>query len=134
MGRTIAIKGEEYEEIPGESFAASKAVVDMWIKLGRPQTPFTEAGTKIMNLIIAVWEDLYPRDRIQWLAERTEYKLNEKSIGEQVRTHTGRSLASYPYPIFAMMQAVFKGFDPAKRENCMKMVQIWPMFMFANKR
>lgn len=86
-----------------------------------------------MDLIIAVWEDLYPVDRETWYAERKRYKTAELSINEQVAKGTGRSLASYPMPIFKLMQVVFRGFDPAERKNCIRMVRKWPMFQMANK-
>lgn len=124
---------DDYEVIPSEAVVASKAVVDMWILLGRPEDPFSESGSKLMNLIISVWEDLYPQDRKDWYKARTIYQGYEKTIQEQVRQKTGRSLASYPYPIFSMMKVVFKNFDPAERENCKKMVKKWPQFRMANR-
>lgn len=123
----------DYEEVPKAAVAASKAIVDMWIRLGRPQTPFTDSGAKMMEIIIAVWEDCYPLQSKMWWDERRNYQASELSISEQVRKHTGRSLASYPLPIYSMMKKVFKGFDSTERKNCMKMVQKWPMFKMANR-
>lgn len=131
--KTVQIDGVEYEEVRPEAVLASKVVSDMWVRLGRPQDPFTESGKKLMDIIIAVWEDCYPIDRNEWYSARDIYKKEEMSIRDQVKQQTGRSLASYPYPIFAMMKAVFKKFDPAERNNCIKMVKLWPMFQFANK-
>lgn len=133
MGKTISVNGEQYEEIPAVANAASKVIADMHIRLGRPTDPFSESGQKMMDIIIAVWQDLYPRDAYQWLEDRKDYQKNEMTISEQSRKRTGRSLASYPYPIYQLMQKVFKGFDPVKRENCLKMVKLWPIFRFANK-
>lgn len=133
MGKILKIGDEEYEEIPQEANAAARIIADMYIKLGRPQDPFTESGAKMMDIMIAVWEDLYPIDAKLWFEERKEYKNNEMSMTEQVRKHTGRSLASYPLPIYNMMKKVFRGFDPAERKNCMKMVKKWPMFQYANR-
>lgn len=123
----------EFEEIPASSVAASKILTDMWARLGKPNTPFTPSGEKLMNIIISVWYDLYPKEAIGWEEDRKEYKKSELSITEQVHKRTGRSLASYPSPIYYMMKKLFKGFEPAKRENCMKMVKKWPMFRFANR-
>lgn len=129
----MKIAGEEYDVIDPTAVQASKIIVDMWIVLGKPKDPFSQAGKKVMDLIISVWEDMCPEDRIQWYKDRGLYKSSEKTIQEQVKQKTGRSLASYPYLIFMLMRTVFKGFDPAERKNCMKMVKIWPMFLFANK-
>jgi hypothetical protein len=131
--KSVRIAQDDYEIIPPEANAASKAIVDMWKILGRPQDPFSESGAKMMDLIIAVWEDLYPKDRQEWYAARSLYQNSEKTISEQVSHHTGRSLASYPYPIYTLMHSIFRNFDPTERDNCMKMVKKWPMFRMANK-
>lgn len=123
----------EYEVIPPQAVASTQILMKMWESLGRPNTPFTPAGTKLMNIIIAIWEDGYPKQAREWYEERRDYQRAEKSITEQVHQHTGRSLASYPLPIYNLIKRLFKGFDPAERKNCMKMVKKWPMFRMANK-
>lgn len=134
MAKSVSLKGlGEYEEIPKEALLASQFLADKHIALGQPQTPFTPAGQKMMDSIIKVWEILYPLDYETFMAERRDYKKNEMSISEQVHQKTGRSLASYPLPIYKMMKRIFKGFDSAKRENCMRMIRLWPIFQFANK-
>lgn len=125
---------KDYEEIPVTAVAASKWLVNIWERLGKPETPFTESGQKLMNVIIIVWQELYPKEAKEWLEARKEYKTNELSISTQVSQHTGRSLASYPFQIFMMMKKLFPTFKPGERENCMKMVSIWPMFLMANKK
>lgn len=131
--KPIKIGDTIYDEVHPQAVVASKVVVDMWIGLGRPSDPFTEAGKKLMDIIISVWEDCYPKDAREWHAARKEYQDAEMTISEQVSKRTGRSLASYPYTVFAMMNAVFPGFDPTERKNCIKMVAQWPQFRFANK-
>lgn len=128
----IKIDGEEYEVIPRETAAASKILTDLYIKLGRPTTPLSESGEKLMKVMIAVWEDLYPQDARDWYEDRKEYKNAEMSISEQVSKGTGRSLASFPKPIFKMIRALFPEFKHT-RENFIKLVQKYPMFQMANK-
>lgn len=123
----------QYEEVPDLAVKASRVVADMWITLGRPQTPFSVSGKKMMDIIIAVWEDCYPLERKMWMEERANYKASEKTISEQVHGNTGRSLASYPYPIFMMMKKVFKNFKPGDRKTCLKLIKEWPMFQMAVK-
>ena len=124
---------EEYDVIPPQAVASVQILMKMWEQLGRPKTPFTKSGAKLMSIIISVWEDGYPADVIKWTADRKEYKKSELSISTQVKKGTGRSLASYPLPIYNMMKNLFIGFDPAERKNCIKMVKKWPMFQFANR-
>ena len=131
--KEIKINGETYGQVSPEAIEASRLLMDVYIKLGRPKDPFTQAGGKLMNVIIAIWEDLYPIDSQIWHNERRDHLMAELSTIDQVHKHTGRSLASYPFPIFQMMKVVFKDFKPAERKNCMKMVRKWPMFKMCNR-
>lgn len=133
MSRVINIDGEEYEEIPAVSVKASEIIVEMWEELGRPSNPFTDSGEKLLDIMIAVWEDLYPKDSREWFAARKEYQDHEMSIGEQVKKRTGRSLASFPMPLYKMMKQVFTDVKLTERETCMKLIKRWPMFRMANK-
>jgi hypothetical protein len=124
---------DEYEQIPPQSVLASKWLADLWKQLGSPTTPLSPSGQKLMKVIISVWEDLYSKDAHEWYEERKDYQKSEMSISEQVSKKTGRSLASFPTPIFLMMKRVFPDFKVADRKNCIKIVRLWPMFRFANR-
>ena len=133
-GNTIKINEEEQFEVPSlTAQITSKAISDIWVQLGRPTDPFSTTGKQMVNLLIKVWEDNYPADAREWKAKRTLYQNNELSTKEQVHKGTGRSLASYPYPLYMMMKKVFKGFKFSDRNNVLKLVRQWPMFRFANK-
>jgi len=132
-GAETKINWNEYEMVSPAALAYSKALATAWDNLGKPTSPFTPAGNKLMDMIIKVWEKGYPSEAKQWYADRAEYKRNEMSISDQVSKRTGRSLASYPLPIYSMMKKLFIGFDPAQRNNCLKIVKKWPMFLMANK-
>jgi hypothetical protein len=124
---------KEFREVPKEATVASRWLTSVWNELGKPPTPFSEAGQKLMKVIIAVWQDLYPLDARVWFAERSEYQKAELSITQQVHGHTGRSLASYPYPIYQMMKKLFPDFNRGERKNVLRLIKIFPMFRFANK-
>lgn len=123
----------DMEEIPVEVTAGSKWAVDAWVALGRPETPFTESGAKLVEILIGMWEELYPQDAREWYEARRDYKKEEMDITEQVHQKTGRSLASYPYQLFMVMKRFFPNVKLGDRKTCMKMVRRFPMFRFANK-
>lgn len=131
--KEVKIGNETFQEVSKEASAASRILSDLYNDLGKPKDPFSEAGQKLVKVIIAVWEDLYPIESKVWHQEREEHKVAEMDIKEQVHQRTGRSLASYPYPIFKMMAVVFPGFKPAERKNCMKMIKLFPMFKMVNR-
>lgn len=124
---------KEFQEVPREALVASRWLTSVWNELGKPPTPLSEAGEKLMKVIIAVWQDLYPLEAKLWFVERLDYQKEELSITQQVHGHTGRSLASYPYPIYQMMKKLFPDFNRGERKNVMKLVRKFPMFRWANR-
>lgn len=124
---------DDYEVIPPEAIAASKVLVDFKVRLGNPEDPYSESGKKLMELIISVWQDLYPLQWKMWNEERDEYKVAEKSTGEQVHQKTGRSLVSIPYPVYQLMQKLFPNFKMSDREEYIKFANEYKIFQMANK-
>jgi hypothetical protein len=133
MPSDVPINLKDYEEIPEIVSYSSWWLIEIWEKLGKPDSPLSDAGVKVMNVILTVWQELYPDDYNAWIEDRKKYKLNEMTISDQIRKHTGRSLASYPLHVFMMMKVIFPQFKPGQRENCLKMVKKFPIFQFANK-
>ena len=105
----------------------------MWVYFGKPKTPLSKSGGKLMDVLIATWEDLLPKESKKWYKQRENYQKAELPIKQQVKKHTGRSLASYPSYIYFMMKRLFPNFNPTERKNCIKMVKKWPQFQMARK-
>jgi hypothetical protein len=129
----IRIGEETYTDVPTVSILASKWLVEIWERLGKPNSPLTASGSKLMRVIIAVWEELYPKDAKDWYKTRDEYRADEMTTKEQVHQRTGRSLASYPLQIYQMMKRLFPDFKFSDRENTIKLVRKFRMFQMANK-
>jgi hypothetical protein len=125
------------EEIPEVVTAGSKWAVDAWVRLGSPTSPFTESGEKLVNVLIAMWEEMYPQDSHDWYEQRREYQKEELDVTTQVQKKTGGSLASFPYPLFQMFKRFFpdtKFTGITGRDTCKKMVRRWPMFKLSKFR
>lgn len=131
--KTLEVDGETYEIPTKQAQAMTNAIMYAWEKMGRPETPLSDSGEKVMNVIIATWEDTFPKEATAWYEERRLYKVNEKTIKEQVAQRTGRSLASYPGYIYQVMKRVFPTFRLGDRDNVIKFVKKYPMFLMANK-
>lgn len=127
----------DMEEVPQILVGASQWAIDAWERLGKPNSPFTDSGERLMKVLIAMWEELYPIDAKEWYESRVEYQNAELSSSEQVRKHTGGSLASIPLPIYRMMM---KFFPTTKlngihgREVCKKLCRRYPMFKMSRVR
>ena len=131
--RSIAINGEDYDISTRQGGMIVNSLMYAWEKLGKPDTPLSESGQKLMTVIIATWEDTYPDESKRWYAMRQDYQENEMSIKQQVKQNTGRSLASYPSYIYMIMKRMFPKFKLGKRENVLKLIKRYPMFRMANK-
>lgn len=126
--------GKDTYDIPSDMVViTSKWLVDAWEHLGRPDTPLSDAGEKMLAIIIAAWEENCPEEAKAWHEARKDYKVNEMSTREQVHKHTGRSLASYPFMVYQAMRKLFPDFKPGDRQNCIKLVARFPMLRMANK-
>lgn len=128
----FTINGITYGEIPRAGVQATSILVKIWEDLGRPNSPLSETGEKMMKVIIAVWEDLYPREVKNHFRDRTEYQNNELSINQQVHQHTGRILITYPEHIFKFMKKIFPDFKLGERKNVIKLARKYKMFQTAN--
>jgi len=130
--KTIKLDKQEYE-IPNETaHQLSVYLTGAWWQLGQPKSFFSESGKKLMKVIIASWQDVFEEDSRKWLKEREDYKKSELSITDQVKLHTGRSLASIPEYIFVLMKKFFTA-DKFNREFFKKLVKEFPIFQMCNK-
>jgi len=131
--KVVKMDGEDYEVIPGVAVSSTKMLMDAYERLGSPKDPFSQSGEKVMNIIISLWQDLYPKESKEWFAMRAEYKKEEMSAREQVHKQTGRSLASVPPFIYDLMKKLLPEFKGSNREEWMKLVKRYPIFRMANQ-
>ncbi len=131
--RTITIDGQEYYQPTRQGYAISDTISKLWDNLGRPETPFSKTGEKLMDVIIATWEDTFPDQYKEWIKEREQMHQAEISNREKIKKHTGRNLAAYPMYVYKMIKLVFPEFKFSERENQLKLVKKWPLFKMVRK-
>ena len=133
MTKQVTIDGEQFEEISGLSVKATNMIVDTYQKLGEPKDPYSKQGEKMMEVIIAVWEDLWPKEFERWKRQKKKYQDTEMDISEQVKKETGRSLLSIPLPVYHLMKKFFPTFKADNRDELMKLAKKYPYFKMAKK-
>lgn len=131
--KTIEIEGELYDVIPDVLNEAANYLMIAYKDLGQPTTVFSEAGEKMLKVIFATWQDIFPRESKQWIKNRERYKKSEKSIKEQVKEHTGRNLASIPLYVYKMMGKFFTDDEDQNRDYYLKLAAKFPEFRLANR-
>jgi len=133
--KNIEVDGKSYTMIPEVLSKAMTYMLTTWRRLGKPRTVFSTNGEKMLKVIVATWQDIYPKESKQWIEERSTYQKNEKTLRQQVGSRSGRSLASIPMYIFKVMKVFFTE-DPLKgmdREFYIKLAKKFPLFRMANK-
>ena len=129
----LEINGESIELLPEVLNEMLALLLLSWERCGKPKSVFSTGGEKLMETIIASWIDVFPRESREWVRDREQYKVDEMSIHDQVKTHSGRSLASIPLYIHKMMKAFFTDDKEQDRKYYMKLVGKFPQFRMANK-
>lgn len=129
----IKHNGVEYYQPTKQGYAVSHVIATVWDELGRPETPLSSQGEKLMEVILSTWQDTHPDQYKEWAKIREEHLSAEMSIQEQVKKKTGRTLASYPEFVFHIMRRVFPQFSFSDRENVLKLVKKYPIFRFVEK-
>ena len=127
-----ALNLDDYDVISSEAVGVSKVLPEVYKQLGYPKSPMSSSGERMMEVLVSAWQDLYPVDARAWFEERKKYQETEMSISQQVSKQTGRSLASYPLPLYKMMKLFFPTFKFSDRKTVIKFVKKYPMFRFAN--
>jgi hypothetical protein len=46
-----------YDVIPPHVFTASTMVTQMWDRLGRPKTPFSDQGEELVTFMFEIWKE-----------------------------------------------------------------------------
>ena len=126
--KTLVMDKEEYEVIDSPTVAASRALSEFYVRLGSPDDPFSTAGEQMMRLIIAAWQDLYPEQATMHNARIKDYQELEKTMHEQIKSGSGRNLASVPTPVYRMMRKIFPDFKMNNRDDFIKLVNKYPIF------
>jgi len=129
----IEVDGDIYDIPTKQAIAISNLLVNVWVKLGKPQSPLEGKGVDMMEIIISSWKDTMPKEARLWKKDRDEHLAAEMDVKEQVKKKTGRILASYPGMVHMLMKIVFPKFSSGKRENVVKLVKLFPIFRYVNR-
>lgn len=119
-------------EIPtNQAVAISSLLAKSWTAFGKPDTVVSEAGKKLMTVIIGAWEDSFPEEARVWKNQRSEELLNERTIKESIKSG-GHNKAAYPYWLFQMMSWGFPKERWAKNEVVTYLTKNFPVFRTSN--
>jgi hypothetical protein len=132
--QTIQLNGQLYEIPTKQASAISSAIAYAFTQCGCPDTPLSDAGEKVMDVIIATWRDTYPKLSDEWFEERQLTRNEQMSTQDQVRKGTGRQLASYPMYIYEVMRKLWPKFKATERDNAIAMVRRYPIFSLVERK
>jgi hypothetical protein len=121
----------EFEIPTDQALVISNILAKAWSAFGRPTEVRSEAGKKLMTVIIGAWEDSFPAECAEWQREQNNELLNERSVKESIKAG-GHNVAAYPYWLYKMMTWGFPNERFAKRETVEFLVKNFPVFRTSN--
>jgi hypothetical protein len=96
-------------------------------KLGNPPDLTTEAGLKLMDAVIGVWQKHFTQESKDWIHDRALDMANEKSLSYLASNKSaGYNPATYPPQLFKLIKTMFPDLKLQNRKVFMKLIQIYP--------
>lgn len=128
---SFELNGQEYEIPTKQAILISNLLSKTWSALGKPTHVNSDAGKKLMTVIISAWEDTFPEEARVWQSQRSEELLNERTVRESIKSG-GHNSAAYPYWLFQMMCWGFPQERWANKETVSFLIKNFPVFRTSN--
>lgn len=121
-----------YEAVSKNGTAISKALMDIWDRIGQPEDFKNEAGKKLLEEIGKIFIYFYRKEYIDFLHDRNMDLQNEKPLHQLVKENHGITTISYPPTLFALIKAMFPDCNLGSRETQRVMVEVLPWLKITN--
>ena len=96
-------------------------------RLGNPPDLETEAGLKLMDAVIGMWQKHFPQEVRDWVHDRKMDLDNEKSLSHLISDKSaGYNPATYPPKLFQLIKAMFPLLKLQNKQVFMKLIKIYP--------
>ena len=96
-------------------------------KLGNPPDINTEAGLKLMDGIIGVWQKHFPQEVEDWIHDVKIDLAWEKDLSYLASNKSaGYNPAGYPPKLFSIIKTMFPDMKLQNRKIFMKLLQLYP--------
>lgn len=96
-------------------------------RLGFPPDLESQAGLKLMDAVIGVWQKHFPQEAEDWLHDVKMDLDNEKSVSELIKdSASGYNPVGYPPKLFDLIRNMFPEIKLQERKVFTKLVEIYP--------
>lgn len=96
-------------------------------RLGNPSDIQTQAGLKLMDAIIGVWQKHFPQEAKDWIHDRKMDLDYEKPVSELIKdTSAGYNPAGYPRQLYNMIKVMFPNLKLQNRAVFNKLIDLYP--------
>ena len=96
-------------------------------KLGNPPDISTEAGLKLMDAIIGVWQKHFRKEAADWSHDRKMDLAYEKDLHYLASDKSaGYNPAGYPPQLFKLIKTMFPSIKLQNKLVFMKLIKIYP--------
>lgn len=95
----------EYEEVTKMGAVYTMGLMRIWEKLGKPNDCSTNAGWIVLDQVVAVWQKAFPQEVTDWIHDRKDDLLVERSVREHVKGG-GYNPVTYPPSFFLLLKSM----------------------------
>lgn len=124
----------EYEAVSKNGTAITKALMDIWEKIGQPEDFYGENGKALLKEIANVYTFFFRKDYLFFLHDRNMDLKFEKSIEQLGRENYGYNPITYPPVLLQMIKAMFPDANMSSRRTQKVMVEVIPWLKTTNLR
>ena len=122
-----------YEMPTTYAAAITKALMDIWVKLGRPEEVDSASGWVMFDEIMKVWYSIFPQEVSDWAHDLAMDLELERSIHASVKAG-GYMPIGVPPRLHGLIRGVFPNFKFQDRDIWHKLVARYPLFKTTNAK
>ena len=125
---------KHYEAVSKNGTAISKALMDIWERIGRPEDFYCDTGRALLGEIANVFTYFYRKEYQDFLHDRQIDLLNEKPLYQLAKENHGIKPISYPPTLFKLIRAMFPDAQMGTKQTQKVMFEVIPWLKTTNTR
>lgn len=124
-------KGVRYEPVSKNGTAITKALMEIWERIGQPDDFSSQAGRSLLAEIIKVWQYFY---RSEYLAASHDNAIDRRFEITLSQMKQGYTPIAYPPTLYQLIKAMFPNVNLSHRKTQKVIQEVAPFLKTTNLR
>jgi len=125
---------KNYEAVSKNGTAITKALMDIWERIGQPEDFYCDTGKALLGEIANVFTYFYRQEYINFLHDRNLDLKYEKPLHQLGKENHGITPISYPPTLFKLIRAMFPGAQLGTKKTQRVMFEVIPWLKTTNTK